>query len=329
MRKFLLLESLEYHKTTNSWDVLVANKDALEFIKTIPDSTIDLIVSSPPYNVGKSYENKIKFEEYLEYQRKVIKEFGRILKKSGSLCWQVGNYVEKGEVFPLDFFFYEIIKKELGFKLRNRIIWHYGHGLHSKKRFSGRYETILWFTKSDEYKFNLDNVRIPQKYPGKRYYHGDKRGKPSCNPKGKNPSDFWEIIVEDFESCVWKIPNVKANHPEKTIHPCQFPIELVERLVLALTNEGDIVFDPFMGVGTTLIASLLHNRKAVGVDKERTYVEMAIQRIKQLESGTLKRRELGRPIYEPKGTEKVVLIPQEWKNDNNNEIYQSFVPGGK
>ena len=107
---------------------------------------------------------------------------------------------------------------------------------------------MLWFTKTDSYTFNLDSVRVPSKYPGKTNYKPGKHyGLPSGNPLGKNPSDIWKIVQRDWESALWNIPNVKANHPEKTIHPCQFPIELVERCVLALTNKGDRVLDPFSG----------------------------------------------------------------------------------
>lgn len=171
----------------------------------------------------------------------------------------------------MDIYYYEIFSK-LGLKLRNRIVWHFGHGLHASSRFSGRYETILWFTKSDDYIFNLDNVRVPSKYPGKLHYKGPNKGKPSGNPLGKNPSDVWEILKQDWDSCFWEIPNVKSNHPEKTDHPCQFPIELVERCVLALTNEESWILDPFGGVGTTVIASLKNNRRCVSVDKEKTIV---------------------------------------------------------
>jgi len=120
---------------------------------------------------------------------------------------------------PLDIQFDPIFRKH-GLSLRNRIIWHFGHGLHNKRRFSGRYEVILWYTKSDNYVFNLDDVRIPSKYPGKRHFKGPKTGQLSGNPKGKNPEDVWDI------------PNVKSNHVEKTEHPCQFPVGLVERLIL-------------------------------------------------------------------------------------------------
>lgn len=296
----------------SDFDILLACGDALEFLKTIPSKTVRLVVTSPPYNIGKPYEERKEFQEYLEWQSEVIKECSRVLVDGGSLCWQVGNYVEKSEVFPLDIFFYGIIKRFAEFKLRNRIIWFFEHGLHATKRFSGRYETILWFTKGDEYVFNLDDVRVPQKYPGKRYYKGPKRGQPSSNPLGKNPGDIWRILEEDWERLVWDIPNVKANHPEKTIHPAQFPIELVERLVLALSNEGDIVLDPFMGVGTTVVAALLHNRRGIGVDKEKVYVDIALQRVQQAIQGTLKRRPLGKPKHQPTGHEKVALIPPEW-----------------
>ena len=298
----------------SDFDALLACSDALAFLRTVPDKTVRLIVTSPPYNIGKPYEDRKDFREYLDWQAEIIRECFRILVEGGSLCWQVGNYIEQGEVFPLDVFFYTLIKRFPEFKLRNRIIWHFEHGLHAQKRFSGRYETILWFTKGDSYVFHLDNVRVPQKYPGKRYYKGPKRGLPSSHPLGKNPGDLWHILEEDWERLIWDIPNVKANHPEKTIHPAQFPIELVERLVLALTNDGDIVLDPFMGVGTTVIAALLHRRRGIGVDKERIYVEIAFQRVKDALQGTLKRRPLGKPKYEPTGREKVAQKPSEWKN---------------
>lgn len=286
--------------------------DTYDFLNGIPNNTAMLIVTSPPYNIGKEYETKTSIESYLKQQEPVIDKLVRILKQEGSLCWQVGNFVENSEVFPLDIFYYDIFKKR-GLKLRNRIIWHFGHGLHASKRFSGRYETILWFTKSDEYVFNLDSVRVPAKYPGKRHFKGPKRGTLSGNPLGKNPSDIWEIVVEEWEKEVWDIPNVKANHPEKTIHPCQFPIELVERCVLALTNEDDWVLDPYCGVGSALIAGLRHNRRVIGCDKEPSYIQITKERISDFFSGTLKIRPLGRPVHVATGREKVSQLPDEWK----------------
>lgn len=313
------LEVVESNSYKNSFDSLIANTDTLSFLKTVPNETVELIVSSPPYNLGKSYENRKDFKEYLGFQKRVIDECYRILKSDGNFCWQVGNYVDKGEIFPLDIYYYDIFKFDLGMKLRNRIIWYFGHGLHATKRFSGRYETILWFSKSNDYIFNLDDVRIPSKYPGKRYFKGEKKGKISGNPKGKNPSDIWNILAADFNTCLWNIPNVKSNHPEKTIHPCQYPIELVERLVLAMTNKNGVVFDPFMGVGSALLAGLLHNRRTMGVDKEREYFDITKSRIRDLENGILKKRALGKPVHKPTGKEKVSQIPEEWMSSKNKE----------
>jgi adenine-specific DNA-methyltransferase len=274
-------------------DVVLYEGDTLKLLSEIPDGFVRLIVTSPPYNLNKAYEKRLNLDEYLAGQEKVIKECVRVLDKHGSLCWEVGNYVENSEIIPLDILLFPIFKK-LNLHLRNRIIWHFGHGLHASKRFSGRYEVILWFTKSNDYVFNLDAVRIPQKYPNKKYFKGPKKGELSGNPLGKNPSDIWEI------------PNVKANHVEKTIHPCQFPVELVERLVLSLTNEDDWVLDPFMGVGTTAIAALMHRRRAIGAEIMPEYVEIAKKRIRDAELGKLRIRPRERSVYDPNGRTKTV-----------------------
>jgi len=289
----------------------VKNGDSLSVLKNIEDSKFDLIITSPPYNIGKSYETKTSIEKYLETQEEIIDELVRTLSEKGNLCWQVGNYVDKGEIFPLDIFYYSIFKKH-GLKLRNRIIWYFGHGLHASNRFSGRYETILWFSKTDNYIFNLDNVRVPSKYPGKRHFKGPNKGLPSGNPLGKNPSDIWEIVVKDWDKEIWDIPNVKSNHPEKTEHPCQFPIELVERCVLALTNENSWVLDPFAGVGSTLIAAVKNNRNAMGIEKEQAYCKIANQRISDFSEGKLKVRPINKPIHIPSGNDKVSKVPKEW-----------------
>jgi len=294
-------------------DLVLYQGDVRDFVATIPDNTVSLIITSPPYNLGKEYEDRVSVKAYLDTQAQVIAQLYRVLRDDGSICWQVGNFVEDGEVYPLDILYYDIFKN-LGLFLRNRIIWHFGHGLHASKRFSGRYETILWFTKSNKYIFNLDAVRVPSKYPGKRHFKGPNKGKPSGNPLGKNPSDIWQVVTHDWEEEIWDIPNVKANHPEKTIHPCQYPVELAERCVLALTNEGDWVFDPYAGVGTSLIAAVMHNRRAMGSEKEAVYVDIARQRLYSFFSGTLRLRPMGKPVYVPTGKEKVAQVPDEWKD---------------
>jgi adenine-specific DNA-methyltransferase len=273
-------------KLRRDHDANIACMDNLAFMRPIASSSMRLIVTSPPYNIGKAYERRAPIEKYVKEQAQVISECARLLSPSGSLCWQVGNHVQDGEIFPLDMVLYPVFR-EHGLRLRNRIVWHFEHGLHCSKRLSGRYETILWFTKTDDYVFNLDSIRVPSKYPGKKYFKGPKAGQLSCNPLGKNPGD------------VWIFPNVKNNHVEKTKHPCQFPVELVERLVLSLTDTGDAVFDPYMGVGSSVVAALKHNRRGFGCDIVDEYVEMAWERIFQLRAGLLKTRPMDKPVYDP------------------------------
>lgn len=274
-------------------DFVLYEGDCLDLLSHIPDGFVKLVVTSPPYNLGKPYESRLDMDEYLAQQRRVIEECVRVLNDGGSICWQVGNYVKDSKIIPLDIVLYPIFAS-LGLHLRNRIVWYFGHGLHASKRLSGRYEVILWFTKGNEYTFNLDAVRVPQKYPKKKYFKGPKKGQLSGNPLGKNPSDVWEI------------PNVKANHVEKTIHPCQFPVELIERLVLSMTDEGDWVLDPFIGVGTTAIAVLLHNRKAIGAEIVPEYVRVAKERIRLAEKGALRIRPMKRSVYDPNAPGKSV-----------------------
>ncbi len=278
------------HKITEKFSqqetIVVFNGECMDLLRTIPDESLQLIVTSPPYNIGKEYEKKLDINSYLQQQALVIKESVRILSPKGSICWQVGNYVDRGAIIPLDTVLYPIFSN-LGLRMRNRIIWHFEHGLHCNRRFSGRYETIIWFTKSDDYVFNLDPVRIPQKYPGKKYFKGPKAGQYSCNPLGKNPGDLWII------------PNVKSNHIEKTEHPCQFPVELIERLVLSLSNEGDWIMDPFLGTGTTIIAALRHKRRGAGAELVPKYIDIAKERIGMEIDGVLRTRPMDRPVYDP------------------------------
>jgi adenine-specific DNA-methyltransferase len=269
-------------------------------LKKLPsDVLFDLVITSPPYNIGKEYEERMPLKDYLSWQKSIIKKIVPRISPTGSLCWQVGNYVDNGYIVPLDIALAPIFEKE-GLKLRNRIVWQFGHGLHNKKRFSGRYEVILWYTKSDEYRFNLDDIRIPSKYPGKRHHKGPRAGELSGNPLGKNPED------------VWSIPNVKSNHIEKTDHPCQFPVGLIERLILGLSNPYDLVFDPFAGVSTTGAAAALHKRRYIGCEPNEDYVRIGRRRINLALKGKLKYRPHNKPIYDHTQS-KLSEIPKEWK----------------
>ena len=284
MSEVKVIKDIDQIKTVGFSDNAIFGFDVEAFLDSLPEEPIfDLVVTSPPYNLGKEYEKKIALEKYIEWQERIIRKIYVRLKDTGSICWQVGNYVDNGAIIPLDIEFAPIFR-ELNMQLRNRIIWHFGQGLHSKKRFSGRYEVVLWYTKSDKYTFNLDPVRIPAKYPGKRHFKGPHKGELSGNPLGKNPEDVWEI------------PNVKSNHIEKTAHPCQFPVGLIERLVLSMTNEGELVFDPFAGVASAGVAAIVHNRTFWGCEVVDEYVEISRERLQKSIEGTVKYRPFDQPI---------------------------------
>jgi adenine-specific DNA-methyltransferase len=294
------IEIADHYSPTAS--AVLYQGDCLDLLAELPRGSQKLIVTSPPYNIGKSYEKhrKLSIDEYLEGQRRTIAACVDALDDEGSICWEVGNHINGGqEIYPLDILLYPVFKS-FGLQLRNRIVWHFEHGLHCSRRFSGRYETILWFTKTESFTFNLDAVRVPQKYPGKKYFKGPKAGQYSANPLGKNPGDLWII------------PNVKHNHPEKTSHPCQFPVELVERLTLALTNPGDWVLDPYMGVGTSVAAAIRQGRKGVGAEIVPEYVATARERVYLASQGLLRTRPLDRPVYEPPANSSLARRPALW-----------------
>lgn len=288
---------------------LLVLSDIKEALARMPETQLfDLVVTSPPYNLGKAYESKKDLDTYLEWQKGVIQQIVPRLRDDASLCWQVGNFVQNGEIVPLDISLAPIFT-DAGLKLRNRIIWQFGHGLHNQRRFSGRYEVVLWYTKSDHYTFDLDAVRVPSKYPGKRYHKGPRIGELSGNPLGKNPGDVWEDREETSD--VWNIPNVKANHVERAGHPCQFPVGLIERLVLALTRPGALVFDPFAGVGSAGVASAIHGRRFWGVDIMPEYIDIAESRLREALRGTAKYRPHDKPIYDATKS-KLSVRPVDW-----------------
>jgi adenine-specific DNA-methyltransferase len=269
--------------------VTLHHGDTIDLLRQLPDASAQLVVTSPPYNIGKRYERgrRRTVEEYVAEQGRVVDECVRVLRPGGSICWEVGNHVAGGRIVPIDILLHPVFARHADLALRNRIVWHFEHGLHCAKRFSGRYEVILWFTKGERYAFDLDPIRVPQKYPGKRAWKGRRVGEYTGNPLGKNPGD------------VWIFPNVKANHIEKTVHPCQFPVELVERLLLATTAPGDLVVDPYMGVGTTACAAVLHGRRAAGAEIVAEYVQIARHRIRLAAERRLKTRPMDRAVHRP------------------------------
>jgi adenine-specific DNA-methyltransferase len=278
-------------------NIALLNEDASTFLSALPEGSVDLFICSPPYFIGKEYDRSAEVADFQKEHEALLPLLVRALKPGGSLCWQVGSHVRSKRVIPLDVIVYNVFAASSELALRNRIIWTFGHGTHAARRFSGRYETILWFTKGDDYYFDLDGVRVPQKYPGKRHYRGPKKGDFSGNPAGKNPSDIWEI------------PNVKSLHIEKTAHPCQFPVALVQRCIRSMTPSGGLVVDPFMGSGSSAVAAVLEQRSFMGCDIESKYVKIAKRRVKLAKQGETVHRPLEKPILVPNGSHAVSKAP--------------------
>jgi adenine-specific DNA-methyltransferase len=269
-------------------------------LTSLEDASIDLVVTSPPYCMGMEYEESTSATDFFENHRRILPEVVRVLKPGGSLCWQVGHHVENGITVPLDALVYLATSELPELFLRNRIVWTFRHGTHSSRRFSGRHENILWYTKGHEYSFNLDAVRVPQRYPGKRHYKGKLKGKLSGNPLGKNPSDVWDI------------PNVKSKHVEKTDHPCQFPVALPRRLIRALTSPGALILDPYLGSGTSAVAALLEKRSFIGCDVQTSYLSIAKRRLELLTAGQLPVRD-DIPPLKPVRSQSVAKLPTRWR----------------
>ena len=284
----------------------IFNDDCNVVLKKIEKKSVDLIITSPPYCMKKAYESPDDdINTFRKCHEEIFDNVYRVLKPGGSICWQVGYHISEACVIPLDFLVYDIFtKRSKRLKnpliLRNRIVWTFGHGLNSERRFSGRHETILWFTKGDLSTFNLDAVRVPQKYPGKRAYKGVNKGKLTGNPLGKNPSDVWDI------------PNVKANHVEKTEHPCQYPVAIPSRLIRALTDPNAVVLDPFMGSGSTGVAAILENRSFIGIEKEPGYFQIAKKRLSEADEGIIRVRP-DVPVKEVDTRMSVAKLPDEFK----------------
>ena len=256
-------------------NVLLYQIDCLKALEKIPDNVIELTVTSPPYNIGKEYEKLMEVSQYIKWCSIWMNEVYRITQLNGSFWLNVG-YLEvpgKGLAVPIPYLLWD----KSPFYLLQEIVWNYGAGVACKKRFSPRNEKILWYVKNPKnYIFNLDAVRDPNvKYPNQK-----KNGKLKCNPLGKNPSD------------VWQIPKVTSGKnrasKERTPHPAQFPVQMIDRIIKACSNEGGLVLDPFIGSGTTAESAIKHSRCVIGFEINPSYIDIAISRIEDF----IKRQQL-------------------------------------
>jgi len=249
-----------------SEDIVIYNRDCLDSMRQLPAELVSLTVTSPPYNIGKSYEKPLPLDLYLDWCQDWIAAIHQLTTVTGSFWLNLG-YLEvpgKAKAVPIPYMLWD----RSDFFLLQEVVWNYGAGVSSSRMLSPRNEKFLWYVKdSSEYMFNLDAIRDPDvKYPNQK-----KNGKLKCNPLGKNPSD------------VWQIPKVTSGRDraskERTPHPAQFPLALIDRIIRASSNEGDIVLDPFLGSGTTAISALTNGRKCIGFEVLPDYCELSARRI--------------------------------------------------
>ncbi len=233
--------------------IRIVRGDALQLLGDQPTESVDLIVADPPYNLGKDYGNNhdlLGFEEYLSFSSKWLLEAKRTLRPNGTI------YVFMGVRFIS--YLYEILDSQLGFFFNSWICWHYTQGMGKTLGFSPRHDDILMFSKSQKPTFNLDDIRVPQKYYRERN-----------NMRGANPGDVWEFS------------HVHYSHPNRQQHPTQKPEGLIERMVLASSNAGDVVLDPFTGSGTTLKVCKELERECLGFELNPEYVDSANERLRK------------------------------------------------
>lgn len=278
----------------------IKNGDALELFKNIKDNSIDLIVADPPYNLNKDYGNKSDtktFDEYIQFTEDWTGEAKRVLKPTGTI------YVFMG--FRFISYLYQILEKKQKLNFNNWICWYYTQGIGKKKGFSPRHDDILMFTKTDKFTFNLDAIRVPQKF-----YRSVN------NMRGANPGDVWEFS------------HIHYCQDNRQNHPTQKPEGLIERMVLASSNEGDFVLDPFSGSGTTLRVCQQLNRKCVGFEINPAYVLMTEERLKipftGFDSIDPRMERVPNDLNDPTIREEYILNHVEWFLKNHNEAKDIF-----
>lgn len=247
-------------------DFLLYNGDCTKLMNKLPSNLISTTITSPPYNIGKEYEDIMTVEDYINWCSSWISQIYNVTKENGALLLNLG-YLEvedKGRNVPIPYLLWD----KTPFYLIQEIIWNYGAGVSCRKILSPRNEKILWYVKDkNNYTFNLDPIRDPNvKYPNQK-----KNGKLRCNPLGKNPSDVWQIAKVTSGS--------KRSSKERTKHPAQFPNELIDKFVQGFSNPNDIILDPFIGSGTTAEMSLKHGRKCIGFEIREDYCDITVERI--------------------------------------------------
>ena len=225
--------------------------DCLDVLPTIESESIDLLIADPPYNLGKDYGNNHDirgFDEYLEFSRAWLVEAHRVLKPTGTI------YIFMG--FRFISYLYDILDRDLKMYFCSWIVWHYTQGMGKTRGFSPRHDDILMFTKSKDFLFDLDAIRVPQKFYRERN-----------NMRGANPGD------------VWQFSHVHYCNENRQNHPTQKPEGLIERMVLASSPSEGKILDPFSGSGTTLRVCQQLNRAGMGIELNPDYIQSSKERL--------------------------------------------------
>jgi len=234
-------------------NISVCQGNALTLFKKLKDNSVNLIIADPPYNLGKNYGNNhdfLEFDEYLSFSKEWLKEAYRVLKTDGTI------YTFMGVRFIS--YLYDIMDREMKMFFNSWISWHYTQGIGRLRGFSPRHDDILMFNKSEKFKFNLESIKIPQKYYRSRN-----------NMRGANPGD------------IWKFSHIHYCNENRQNHPTQKPEGLIERMILASSDERDTVLDPFAGTGTTLRVCQQLGRTCIGFELNPEYVDIINDRLLQ------------------------------------------------
>jgi len=253
---------------------LIYNLDCLDALRILDSEIVDLTITSPPYNIGKEYENVVHLDDYIDWSSKWINEVHRVTKPTGAFWLNLGyvSIPHKAKAIPLPY----LIWDKVPFYLIQEVVWNYGAGVAGKRFLSPRNEKWLWYVKDrDEYIFNLDTIRDKDvKYPYQK-----KNGQLRCNTLGKNPSDVWQIAK------VTSGTNRSAE--ERTPHPAQFPVDLISRIVKGFSNKNQLILDPFMGSGTTAEVGIKEHRYVIGFEIKEEYCKIIADRLTSTLNDTL------------------------------------------
>ncbi|WP_341492453.1 site-specific DNA-methyltransferase [Mesomycoplasma ovipneumoniae] len=275
--------------------------NAIEELKKIESKSINLIVTDPPYNLNKDYGNNkdnLEFEEYLEFSRQWLTEAKRVLKDDGTIYIFMGmRYIS---------YIYSILEKELNMHFNSWITWFYTQGVGKTKGFSPRHDDILMFTKhKSKFTFNLDDIRIPQKF-----YRSIN------NMRGSNPGN------------VWQFSHMHYCNKNRKKHPTQKPEALYERMILASSNENDIVLDPFVGSGTMLRVCQQTNRRGIGIEINEEYVRMCKERLEEdftgFDSGDERIKRVPNDLNDSSIRKEYIENHKKWFLKNHQNLIKKF-----